>query len=185
MLVEKRLGKQEHFKHQYLCNSSGICFIPEKLGTYRHIFLLEKLNFFSFVQKNLQMCMSREGLKGTSPDVHERLVITEQAWALFSFQNCDMLYCISQSFEENLVKKRMSISRICLGKCFTQQQQQQPDCVCFNRQGMLQCRASQHLDDKVTKRHNTPGGKTVVYANRCSHSLLDAPDSLGAERYES
>lgn len=117
--------------------------------------------------------------------IHERLVITEQAWALFSFQNCDTLYCISQSFEENLVKKRMSISRICLGKCFTQQQQQQPDCVCFNRQGMLQCRASQHLDDKATKRHNTPGGKTVVYANRCSHSLLDAPDSLGAERYES
>lgn len=50
---------------------------------------------------------------------------------------------------------------------------------------MLQYRASQHLDDKVAKRHNAPGGRAAVYVNHPLHDLLDAPDSFGVEGYES
>lgn len=49
---------------------------------------------------------------------------------------------------------------------------------------MLQCRASQHLDDKMAKRDNTPRGRTVVCGNHGSQDLHDAPDSLGAKGYE-
>lgn len=79
----------------------------------------------------------------------------------------------------------MYFSRTYLGKPFTQQQWQHRRHIYFNRQCMLQCWASQHLDDKMAKRHNTPRGRTVVCGNHCSQDLHDVPDSLGAKGYES